>query len=529
MTPRNTFLPRLCALALLVLALAPDVKAASDWQVIKVGGWDYLTVDNIAAFYSFPQTVTPVNKTIRLASARNQLEVTLDSREAIINGVRNWLCFPVIAHSDGKFLISRIDLAKTLEPQFRPQMIGTLRPLKTVVVDPGHGGIEKGAGSSYGNEKDFTLDVAKQLKPMLEAQGLRVIMTRESDAQVPLPTRAKIANATRDSIFVSIHFNATDYNPQATGFEIYSLTPRGAPSTQDNSMMAKFAATQNGSPVDAASLALSFSVYHSMLGHMPEFDRGIKRARFAVLRLTQIPAILVEGGFLSQREESRSIASSEWRGKLAKAISVGIQNYRTLAEKKQRPMLLADYRRQFEGVLVARDASVLQTPSAVVPASNQQPQGALARLTSALRREPSPQYAVGGGDGEDEHSSVGPAETSTPPPVAEPEGALLNPGAAPQSEQLVAAATSTMPAPSGDVPASDVPPTSAQAASPEKDGETIGSLTGPPSSLHSSDVPPAPPEGTAADATGAPTPAPTAAPSRWERLLKLLPPPKFRQ
>ncbi|MBA2743511.1 MAG: N-acetylmuramoyl-L-alanine amidase, partial [Chthoniobacterales bacterium] len=309
MPRRNSPLRTLCAIALLSAGLSSGAGAASDWQVVKVGGWDYLTVDNVAKFYGFPLTLEAVNKTIRLDNGRNQLEVTLDSREAIVNGVRNWLCFPILQHSDGKYLVSRIDLAKTLEPQFRPQMIGALRPLKTVVIDPGHGGVEKGAASTYGNEKEFTLDVAKQLKPMLEAQGLRVVMTRDSDAQVPLPQRAKIANATRDSIFVSIHFNAADTNSQATGFEIYSLTPRGAPSTQDNAMAARFANMQAGSPVEAASLALSFSVYHSMLGHMPEFDRGIKRARFAVLRLTQIPAILVEGGFLTERQESRYIAS----------------------------------------------------------------------------------------------------------------------------------------------------------------------------------------------------------------------------
>ncbi|MDQ6654466.1 MAG: N-acetylmuramoyl-L-alanine amidase, partial [Verrucomicrobiota bacterium] len=384
---------RLMLRLLCVLAFvgASNAWAASDWQVVKVGGWDYLTVDNIAKFYGFAGDVHPVNNAIHLDNGRNQLEVTLGSREAIVNGVRNWLCFPVLAHGDGKFLVSRIDLAKTIEPQFRPQMIPNLRALKTVVIDAGHGGIENGAASSYGREKDFTLDVAKQLKPLLEAKGLHVVMTRDRDEVVPLPLRAQIANATRDSIFVSIHFNATDTNSSASGFEIYSLTPRGAPSTQDNSMLQHFANMQAGSPVDAASLVLSTSVYHAMLGYMPEFDRGVKRARFAVLRLTNIPAILVEGGFLTEREESRYIATSQWRGKLAQAIAVGIDNYRGLVERRQRPMLLADYRRQIEGVLVARNATSGQP--AVVAASNviSAPN---AQITSPIHREPSEQMSV---------------------------------------------------------------------------------------------------------------------------------------
>ena len=77
---------------------------------------------------------------------------------------------------------------------------------------------------------------------------------------------------------------------------------------------------QPGSTVDAQSIALSACIYHSLLGHIPEYDRGIKRARFAVLRLTKVPAVLIEGGFLTERGESKLISNKDWRGKLAGAI-----------------------------------------------------------------------------------------------------------------------------------------------------------------------------------------------------------------
>src|SRR5207237_9927430 len=144
----------------------------------------------------------------------------------------------------------------------------------------------------------------------------------------------------------SLHFNATDHDPAATGFEIYSLTPRGAPSTYEDNLTLAAVNIQNGNPVDNASIELSSCIYHSLLGHIGEFDRGIKRARFAVLRLTKVPAALIEGGFLTERGESRLIANKDWRAKLAQAISVGIENYKALADNKQRPMLVADYRRQ---------------------------------------------------------------------------------------------------------------------------------------------------------------------------------------
>jgi len=337
--------------------------AADDWQVIKVSGHDYLSIDNISKFYRLPAEVVPAGKKIRLETVKHPLEFVSGSREVIINGARSWLCFPLIEH-DGKFLVSRMDVAKTIEPQLRPHRIPNIGRLQTVVLDPGHGGHDKGAVGSYGYEKNFALDVARKLRPLLQAKGLRVIMTREGDYFVPLEVRAQIANAAQDSIFVSIHFNATDRDPNATGFEIFSFTPRGAPSTSDTSLTLSSLDMQAGSTVDTQSMALSSCIYHSLLGHIPEFDRGIKRARFAVLRLTRVPAVLIEGGFLTERGESELIAKNDWRTKLAQSISVGIQNYQALADKKQPPTLVADYRRQgaslpVESVITVADSSLI--------------------------------------------------------------------------------------------------------------------------------------------------------------------------
>ncbi len=319
--------------------------AASDWEIIKVSGHDYLSVDNISQFYGLPAGVAAAGEKSQLDAVKNPLEFVSGSREAMINGARSWLCFPLI-EQDGKYLVSRTDVAKTIEPLVRPHRVPNVGKVETVVLDPGHGGHDKGQLSRYGPEKEFALDVARRLRPLLQAKGLRVIMTRESDYFVPLEVRAKIANAARNSIFVSIHFNATNDNPNATGFEIFSFTPRGAPSTSDSAVALSSFNMQPGSEVDAQSMALSVCIYHSLLGHIAEYDRGIKRARFAVLRLTKVPAVLIEGGFLTERGESRLISNKDWRGKLAAAIGVGIESYRSLGVKKQPPMLVADYRRQ---------------------------------------------------------------------------------------------------------------------------------------------------------------------------------------
>jgi N-acetylmuramoyl-L-alanine amidase len=331
--------------------------AAVEWQVIKIKGRDFLTVDNIAKFYGFPNP-TIDGRNVDLNNGKNEMQFHIDSREMLINGVRNWLSFPVFVH-DEKIVVSRIDLAKTLEPQLRPNMIQKLGRVRTVVLDPGHGGFDKGAISGYGYEKDYTLDLARLLRPLLQAKGFRVIMTRESDVFLPLELRARIANATSDSIFVSLHFNATDRDPVATGFEIYSLTPRGAPSTYEDGLTFASINIQNGTEADAASVELSSCIYHSLLGQIGEFDRGIKRARFAVLRLTKIPAVLIEGGFLTERGESRLIANPEWRKKLADAICAGIDSYRALANSKKPPLVVADYRRQKPGAPVPQKETLV--------------------------------------------------------------------------------------------------------------------------------------------------------------------------
>jgi N-acetylmuramoyl-L-alanine amidase len=358
------------AVAFLASAIATSpgaALAADEWQIIKVHGSDYLSVDNVAKFYGLPAGVAASAEQAQFETANHPLEFISGSREVMINGARSWLCFPVIEH-DGEFLVSRTDVAKTIEPLVRPHRVPNVGKVQTVVLDPGHGGYDRGQVSRVGVEKDFALDVARKLRPLLQAKGLRVIMTREGDYFVPLEVRAQIANKARDAIFVSIHFNASGDDPNATGFEIFSFTPRGAPSTSDSAVAPSARSMQPGGAVDSQSMALSACIYHSMIGHLPEFDRGIKRARFAVLRQTRVPAVLIEGGFLTQRGDSKLIATKEWRAKLAHAIGVGIENYRALGIKKQPPMLVADYRRQpksppaefGEGGLKEVDTSIIE-------------------------------------------------------------------------------------------------------------------------------------------------------------------------
>jgi len=357
-------------------ASTASTGAAADWEVVRHEGRDYVTVESLARFYDFPAKVppvsammaasptTPLTKKLLLQNGKHEIEFTVGQRLAVIDGVNQWLGFPVTVEGD-KLIISRLDLVKTIEPSLRPELITGLGPVTTVVLDAGHGGHDKGAVCIFGNEKDFALDVCARARRLLEAKGLKVIMTRTDDTFIPLEERPSVANVTPHSIFVAIHFNDSLANQEASGFEIYSITPQGEPSTQDKGLALHDLRAEPGNVTDAQSLALSESIYHSLLGNIPQVDRGVKHARFAVVRLAQVPAVLIEGGFVSSSTEARQIATPAYRQELAEAVVNGIEGFKTLAEHKIPPKLVAEWRHATAPAL--QTSPIVQTGPPVPP------------------------------------------------------------------------------------------------------------------------------------------------------------------
>ena len=350
---------------LLVLLLAVAPAFAVDWEVSRFAGRDYVSIDKIAEFYNLPREAAPVEKNISLARARRSLLVTLGSREVEINGVKYVLSFPVIEH-EGKYWVSRMDLGKTIEPAFRPELVPEVKTFTTVILDPGHGGHDKGAASPYELEKNFALDVSRRVRDELQKAGLRVMMTRNTDTFVELQDRAAMANAKQNSIFVSIHFNASP-NQEANGLEIFCITPRGAPSTEYDELLVRDMIQEHGNESELQSFILASAIYHSLHGSsLTMFDRGLKRARFAVLRATKMPAVLIEGGFLSNPGDAKRVASKDWRNKYSAAIATGILEYKKLAELKKAPRLAADYRNSRPGESTPVAALPSPTPAPAV-------------------------------------------------------------------------------------------------------------------------------------------------------------------
>jgi N-acetylmuramoyl-L-alanine amidase len=214
----------------------------------------------------------------------------------------------------------------------------------TVVIDAGHGGSDSGAKGFSGTlEKDVSLAVARNLAARLRARGLKVVMTRDSDVRVPLEQRTAIANDARGDLFVSIHANASS-DPDIHGTETYFLALEASDSgaagvaQRENSAFATEGDEKIGALNDPfiALLGDMISTEHldessafaqrvqGELGHMAVRSRGVKQAMFVVLSGVQMPAALVEVGFVTHRGDETVMNGTEGRqaivGALEKAV-----------------------------------------------------------------------------------------------------------------------------------------------------------------------------------------------------------------
>ncbi len=166
-----------------------------------------------------------------------------------------------------------------------------------VVLDPGHGGHDRGTRWGGVSEKTLTLSIAKKVEAHLKKRGIRTAMTRRSDVFRSLGGRAAVANSYRRSVFVSIHCNA-DRRQAARGIETFYCGSRGR--------------------------RLACSIHGVLDARTSTPDRGIKFSRFTVLRSTACPAALVECGFLSSPSERRLLVTGAYQDRIARAIADGI-------------------------------------------------------------------------------------------------------------------------------------------------------------------------------------------------------------
>jgi N-acetylmuramoyl-L-alanine amidase len=193
--------------------------------------------------------------------------------------------------------------SSTPPPQTRPQpRLPVPNGKVLVVIDPGHGGKDSGAPGLGGLlEKDVVLPISTKLATILEQNGIQVVLTRDADFFVELQGRVDIAKRVNATLFVSIHANAVDNRPDVNGLEVYYYD-RG--------------------------YALADTVRQAILQNISTLkNRGTRKARFYVLRKNTMPAILVETGYMTGREDNPRLGSPEYQSRMAEGIASGILNY----------------------------------------------------------------------------------------------------------------------------------------------------------------------------------------------------------
>ncbi len=249
--------------------------------------------------------------------------LAIGSREAAWNGVEIHLGFgPQII--DGQVCLYGPDLQKNLEPLLCGPPLALPRTNGIIVIDPGHGGPNVGTHSILDGrfEKEFTLDWAKRLAPLLEQEGWQVFLTRTSDTYVTVANRVTFAEEHHANFFISLHFNslAPDKNP--SGIETYCVTPTGMPSTLTRGYGDFWSDNFPNNAFDAQNLQLAVGLQGALLRATGMEDRGVCRARFiGVLHGQHRPAVLIEAGFLSNPGDARQIETPAFRQKLAQAVA----------------------------------------------------------------------------------------------------------------------------------------------------------------------------------------------------------------
>lgn len=259
-----------------------------------------------------------------LDTSNGTLLLRINSRVANWDGLELHLGFePQLINN--QLFVHVLDATKNLEPLIL-SLDPEANPGRTVVIDPGHGGQNTGALSVLDGvcEKEYTLDWALRLEPLLAAQGWQVFLTRTNDMDVPLSNRVAIAEEHQADLFISLHFNSAAPSQDQTGLETYCLTPTGMPSTLTRGYDDDVSLTFANNAFDAENLEYAVQLHRALLGVIGA-DRGIRHARFlGVLRGQNRPAVLVEGGYLSNPDEARRIADPAYRQRLAEALAAAL-------------------------------------------------------------------------------------------------------------------------------------------------------------------------------------------------------------
>jgi N-acetylmuramoyl-L-alanine amidase len=303
---------------------APTTTRARDTDYVRITEW--------AKWQGLKWRWLNRDESFLLTNTAARIQFTVGSREAYYNGVQLWLLYPLVTRG-AEIYLSQLDADFTFRPLLAAPRNDPGKKVRTICLDAGHGGRDPGNQASGRQEKDLTLRLAVELREQLQKAGFKVVFSRSTDRFIELTERAVIARKRGADLFLSLHFNGTGGNRAAAqGSEVYALTPAGAASTNargEGSVARSYPGNRNNSK----NLLLAYQIQKSLLRGLDSEDRGVRRARFEVLREATMPAALIEAGFLSHPTEGKRIFTAEYRKQMARAIVEGIQSYKKVVER----------------------------------------------------------------------------------------------------------------------------------------------------------------------------------------------------
>jgi N-acetylmuramoyl-L-alanine amidase len=302
--------------------------AQSAWPTNWVNTWVSLqSWGNFNDASGFTRNGGDANQpTFRVNTANGMFTVKVGSRIAQFDGIEFWLGFAPQLISGSPY-VHWLDAQKTLQPLARRGSYCCDKG-RTIVIDAGHGGRDIGttgvSGMHY--EKEYTLDWATRVQRLSSSNGWTAVMTRHTDVDLDLADRVAIADQANADFFLSLHFNSGSPNRDLSGVETYCLTPTGMPSHLTRTYEDDVKQIFPNNALDEQNMQAAARLHRVLLQASGAQDRGVRRARFmTVLRGQNRPAVLIEGGYLSNPAEAQRIASATYRQTLAEAIVQGLQ------------------------------------------------------------------------------------------------------------------------------------------------------------------------------------------------------------